>query len=107
MRGAILLAGCFLLSASMPFAATAPYDLVFANILARPLMTMARDLSRALDGDGVVVLSGLLARQEAAVLAAHRLQHIFLRRRIAIDGWHSLILGRGRRAASLSDSETP
>ena len=48
------------------------YDLIFANILARPLALMARDLARALAPGGRAVLSGLLRRQEPMVLAAHR-----------------------------------
>ncbi len=50
----------------------APYDLIFANILARPLIAMARELARALAPGGVAVLVGLLPWQESAVLAAHR-----------------------------------
>jgi ribosomal protein L11 methyltransferase len=71
------------------------FDLVLANILARPLALMAKDLARALKPGGTAVLSGLLARQEAAVLAAHRAQGLTLRRRIAIAGWHTLVLRRG------------
>ncbi|HUH85571.1 MAG TPA: 50S ribosomal protein L11 methyltransferase [Stellaceae bacterium] len=70
------------------------FDLVLANILARPLGLMAPALARALAPGGVAVLSGLLARQERAVLAAHRLQRLHLRRRVAIDGWHTLVLAR-------------
>lgn len=73
---------------------SAPFDLVLANILARPLALMAKDLRRVLAPGGVAVLSGLLARQEALVLAAHRAQGLRLQRRIAIDGWHTLIVGR-------------
>lgn len=73
---------------------SAPFDLVLANILARPLALMARDLRRVLAPGGVAVLSGLLARQEAFVLAAHRAQGLWLQRRIVIDGWHTLIVGR-------------
>jgi ribosomal protein L11 methyltransferase len=76
----------------------APFDLVLANILARPLAMMARDLAHALAPGGVAVLSGLLARQEPYVLAAHRAQRLRLERRIAIDGWHTLVLTRGGRA---------
>lgn len=75
----------------------APFDLVLANILARPLMLMARELSLSLGAGGVAVLSGLLARQEPAVLAAHRRHGLHLFRRIACDGWHTLVLTRGRR----------
>ncbi len=71
-----------------------PFDLILANILARPLAVMAPDLAGNLAPGGIAVLSGLLARQEAQVLAAHRAQHLKLVSRIAIDGWHTLILAR-------------
>jgi ribosomal protein L11 methyltransferase len=70
----------------------AKYDLIFANILARPLALMARDLARAIVPGGVAILAGLLKRQEALVLAAHRAQGLALERRIVIDGWSTLIL---------------
>lgn len=73
----------------------APYDLIFANILARPIIAMARGLARALAPDGVAVLSGLLPWQEAAVLAAHRRVRLTLVRRIAVDGWSTLVLRSG------------
>ena len=70
------------------------YDLVFANILARPLARMAPDLKRALAPGGVAILSGLLRRQEAIVLAAHRTQRLVLERRFVIEGWSTLVLRR-------------
>ncbi len=75
---------------------TAPYDLIVANILARPLMRMAPDLARRLAPGGVAVLSGLLARQERAVIGAHRAHGLALARRIALGGWHTLVLARKR-----------
>jgi ribosomal protein L11 methyltransferase len=72
------------------------YDLVLANILARPLALMARDLKRALAPGGVAVLAGVLQRQEAQVLRAHRTQGLMLSRRIVIEGWSTLILRTGR-----------
>jgi ribosomal protein L11 methyltransferase len=71
------------------------YDLVFANILARPLMLMARDLGRALAPGGSAVLAGLLRRQEPMVLAAHRAGRLVLKRRIVIEGWSTLVMRRG------------
>jgi ribosomal protein L11 methyltransferase len=76
------------------------FDLIFANILARPLAQMARDLSRAIAPDGMAVLSGLLGRQEAYVLSAYRARRLTLVRRIVIGEWSTLILSardRGRR----------
>ena len=52
--------------------AAAPYDLVFANILAPPLVAMARDLSRLVAPGGVVVLAGLLDTQARRVANAYR-----------------------------------
>jgi len=71
------------------------HDLIFANILARPLALMARDLKRALAPGGVAVLAGLLRRQEPLVLAAHRAQRLSLERRLVIEGWSTLILRPG------------
>jgi ribosomal protein L11 methyltransferase len=72
------------------------YDLVFSNILARPLAAMAPDLARALMPGGRAILAGLLRRQEAMVLAAHRAQGLMLERRVVIDSWSTLILRSGR-----------
>ncbi len=69
-----------------------PYDLVFANILAKPLARMAPDLAAALAPGGIAILSGLLAGQEKFVLAAHRTHGLAFRFRIARQGWHTLVL---------------
>jgi ribosomal protein L11 methyltransferase len=79
-------------------AKAAPYDLVLANILARPLRLMARDLGHSLAPGGIAVLSGLLPWQENVVLATHRLQRLRLCQRVVIDGWSTLVLARGRSA---------
>ena len=71
-----------------------PYDLVLANILARPLAWMARDLRQALAPGGIAVLAGLIDWQEPYVLAAHRAQRLSLLRRIAVDNWRTLIVRR-------------
>jgi ribosomal protein L11 methyltransferase len=74
--------------------AGAPFDLIAANILARPLGRMARPLTRLLAPEGVLILSGLLAGQEAYVRAAYHTQGLALRERLLIDGWATLMLGR-------------
>ncbi|PKU22703.1 50S ribosomal protein L11 methyltransferase [Telmatospirillum siberiense] len=79
-----------------------PYDLIVANILARPLAAMAADLGRHLASDGVAVLSGLLNRQERFVLAAHRSQGLSLVGRIRIDGWSTLVLARSPRTIAMT-----
>lgn len=72
----------------------APYDVICANILARPLCSMARDLSRTLAPGGRVILAGLLNRQEPMVLAAYRMQGLHLERRIRLAPWSTLVLKR-------------
>ena len=72
----------------------APYDLVFANILARPLCAMARDLADHLAPGGTAILAGLLETQVRMVLAAHRRQGLVLARRIKVGPWATLVLRR-------------
>jgi ribosomal protein L11 methyltransferase len=73
----------------------APYDLVFANILLRPLQRLAAPLTRLTAPGGRVVLSGLLVSQGNAAIAAYR--GLALERRIDLDGWTTLILIRRKR----------
>ena len=70
----------------------APYNLVLANILARPLTRMARDLAMHLAPGGRVILAGLLGTQIPMVLAAHR-RHGLMRAGVLREGpWATLIL---------------
>ncbi|WP_036285851.1 50S ribosomal protein L11 methyltransferase [Methylocystis sp. ATCC 49242] len=71
------------------------YDLIFANILAKPLRLMAPAIARAAKPDAELVLSGLLARDVAGVLSAYRAQGFSLAGRRDIDGWATLVLRRG------------
>jgi ribosomal protein L11 methyltransferase len=75
----------------------APYDLVFANILARPLCAMAAELAAHLVPGGTAILAGLLATQAPWVLAAHRRHGLHLERRLADGVWMTLVL---RQAAA-------
>ena len=72
----------------------APYDLVFANILAPPLVALAQDIRGALRPGGVAILSGLLRTQERRVLAAYRSRGFRLLRRIHRDAWATLVIQR-------------
>ena len=72
----------------------APYDLVFANILARPLIHLAEQIKRATKPGGYVILSGLLRTQERMVFAAYRSRGFKLERRIHRDAWAALVLVR-------------
>ncbi len=72
----------------------APYDLVFANILAGPLMKLMPGIRANLAPGGNAILSGLLDEQANGVLAMARAQGLRLVRRTALEGWITLILER-------------
>ena len=73
----------------------APYDLVFANILARPLVSLAQDIKTALKPGGTAILSGLLRTQERYVKAAYLARGFKVESRIHRDAWATLVLTRG------------
>lgn len=68
------------------------FELIIANILARPLIALAPRLREALAADGRVVLSGLLATQAAEVFAAYRASGLVMEKRMDIAGWSILTL---------------
>jgi ribosomal protein L11 methyltransferase len=72
----------------------APYDLVFANILAPPLVALSQDIKGALRPGGLAILSGLLRTQERRVLAAYTSRGFRLVRRLHRDAWATLVLRR-------------
>jgi len=72
--------------------AKAPYDLIFANILAGPLVKLAPAIGRAVGSGGHVVLSGLLTHQERQVRAAYRAQGFVVARKRVIDNWVTMTL---------------
>ena len=74
--------------------AQAPYDLVFANILAPPLVFLSQDIKMALKPGGLAILSGLLRTQERRVLAAYTSKGFRLVRRLHRDAWATLVVQR-------------
>jgi ribosomal protein L11 methyltransferase len=68
------------------------FDLVFANILARPLCLMARHLAAHLAPGGTAILAGLLDTQLRAVLAAHRRQGLKLETVLSEGSWRTMVL---------------
>lgn len=67
------------------------FDLVLANILARPLTEMAADIVRACRPGGCLVLSGLLEIQADGVTAAYKAQDLSEPRRIIDGEWAALV----------------
>src|SRR5690606_20056036 len=74
-----------------------PYDLVTANILANPLISLAPDLAKSLARNGRAVLSGLLTSQEKDVLAAHQSVGLELDFRIRQNDWSVLVLKKATK----------
>lgn len=70
------------------------YDIVTANILARPLVHMSRDLTRRLAPGGRLILAGLLTRHESMVQAAYRAQRLRLVGRIRLKDWSTLVFAK-------------
>ncbi len=83
----------------------APFDLVFANILARPLCAMAAELAHGLAPGGTAILAGLLGTQAAMVLAAHRRVGLRLERRLDEGKWTTLVLRKAERRMAGRDHE--
>jgi ribosomal protein L11 methyltransferase len=72
----------------------APYDLVFANILAKPLRLLAPSLAAVISAGGDGIVSGLLLADVPGVLASWRAEGFHLAERIELEGWASLRLRR-------------
>ncbi|ACB83089.1 ribosomal L11 methyltransferase [Methylorubrum populi BJ001] len=75
------------------------FDVVFANILARPLKRLAPTLTAVVADDGVLILSGLIERDVPGVLSTYRHRGFHLARSGVIEGWATLVLRRGGAAA--------
>ena len=72
----------------------APYDLVLANILAKPLVGLAPEIARLVAPGGRVILSGLLTHQEPQVKAAYAGRGFTLKHRRRLNGWSTLVYQR-------------
>jgi len=70
----------------------APFDLIIANILMKPLCMLAPDIVAALSPRGKVILSGLLSSQAPAVFAAYRNRGLKLQERFVLGNWTTLVL---------------
>ncbi|MHC2085946.1 50S ribosomal protein L11 methyltransferase [Methylobacterium sp. WCS2018Hpa-22] len=74
------------------------FDVVFANILARPLKRLAPTLTATVADHGVLILSGLIERDVPGVLSTYRHRGFHLARHGLIEGWATLVLKRGGAA---------
>jgi ribosomal protein L11 methyltransferase len=71
----------------------APYDLIFANILAAPLRRLAPSVRAVAASRCDLVVSGLLPPDVPGILSSYAAQGFALRRRLVLDGWCTLLLG--------------
>lgn len=68
------------------------FDLIVANILAKPLINISADMKAVAHDKTIVVLSGLLTRQKEAVLEAYFNAGFKLKNIVQIEDWSTLVL---------------
>jgi len=78
----------------------APFDIILANILARPLCQMAGDQQACLSDRGWLILSGILNNQAVMVESRYAAQGLRLARRIRIGEWTTLVMRPARLGLS-------
>jgi ribosomal protein L11 methyltransferase len=76
------------------FAEAAPFDLVFANILARPLVQLAGGLSKLISPQGTLILSGITRNQVRWIEATYRSHGLIAERRTFLGNWATLTMRR-------------
>ncbi|TMV84625.1 50S ribosomal protein L11 methyltransferase [Thioclava sp. BHET1] len=75
-------------------AKAAPFDLVFANILKGPLISLAPAMGAHVAPEGRAILSGLLNTQAEAVIAAYQAVGFAVENREEIGDWTTLVLNK-------------
>jgi ribosomal protein L11 methyltransferase len=75
-----------------------PFDLIAANILAKPLCSLAPGFARHLAPGGRLLLSGLMVDQEVEVLAAQERAGLKLLERKRLGDWSTLLLTKPSKA---------
>jgi ribosomal protein L11 methyltransferase len=73
------------------------FDLITANIYLEPLLGMAAPLSRRLRPHGILILSGILASQEAALQAALYHAKLEVQQRLMEEEWVALAVRHRRQ----------
>ena len=78
-------------------AAAGPFDLIIANILARPLAALAPDVARHAAPGAWIILSGILTTQAAQVAAPYRAAGLYRTDAIILGDWITLAFRRTTR----------
>lgn len=71
---------------------TAPYDIIFANILANPLKSMSQDAYTCLIKDGYYLISGFIENQKQDIINHHQNIGFKLIKTYQIDNWCAALL---------------
>lgn len=71
------------------------FDLVVANILANPLIELARPIAGRVEEGGELLLSGILTSQAQEVVSAYEAEGLSLRAELREGEWSMLSMGRG------------
>jgi ribosomal protein L11 methyltransferase len=79
---------------------SAPFDLIMANILAKPLQGLARAFAELSAGSNHLILSGLLDEQRHGIEAIYRFWGYKPARLLRIEGWCTLLLKKDHRAGA-------
>lgn len=75
-------------------AAASPFDLVFANILKGPLISLAPDMSKSIAPEGHAILSGILNPQADEVVSVYAQNGFNVLHREEIGDWTTLTLSK-------------
>lgn len=76
---------------------SAPYNLIFANILARPLATLAPGLCAILAPGGHLILSGLTFDQKRWIIACYQNRGLTMTKTIRKENWLAIVMTKLRK----------
>jgi ribosomal protein L11 methyltransferase len=79
---------------------SAPYDLIFANILARPLASLAPGLCTILAPGGSLILSGLTIDQKRWITACYKNRGLIQGRIIRKENWLAIVMTKPNKKRS-------
>jgi ribosomal protein L11 methyltransferase len=68
------------------------FDMIFANILANPLITLAREITSALTPSATLILSGILDHQAARIRTAYEAQGVTFVEDYKLGEWRVLVM---------------
>lgn len=74
--------------------ASAPYDLIIANLIAQWQVQMALDMDRTLSATGMILLSGIMAWQEQGIREAFQSLGIHIIQKFNENEWVCCLLSR-------------